>query len=359
MAQSAAAEDGRLSFLFQRWRSHLAESAPGRNCLVSNGEEIGWLISPVLDAYYYAFIATRDEQWIKDALACTEAWLKRGVIEPDGYMGWPKYGAAGSSVDDLDAYYADSLLGEAMAMRPVVLLSAEILRDPGLMQRYGKSARRFIDTATHLYKKWDERGAWRPAGVGMVAVNLPYGIDQRTGRWTENYNRRFDPELGFSLQGNKQNLVASWLLAMSVATGDGLYKDRAAQWFKVMQTRLHPTADDRFQIWDYWQPVGPWDYRADGAPKHWIGIHPNPGYYTIDTQVITLAYQSGSGFALTDIRRLINTSVSDNRLWPALAPYDDRIRHTFIDSLDGRRWEDLTLIPWYMALSKRRVQGSF
>ena len=67
-------------------------------------------------------------QWIDRLVECTDAWMKRGVTEPDGYVGWPKVGAAGTDVDDLDSYYADSLLGEAMVLRPVVLMSALIVR---------------------------------------------------------------------------------------------------------------------------------------------------------------------------------------------------------------------------------------
>ena len=43
----------------------------------------------------------------------------------------------------------------------------------------------------------------------------------------------------------------------------------------------------------YWQPAGPWDYKPDGSPKHWIGVHPNPGYYQIDVTGIVEAYRHG------------------------------------------------------------------
>jgi hypothetical protein len=46
--------------------------------------------------------------------------------------------------------------------------------------------------------------------------------------------------------------------------------------------------------WNYWEPAGPWDYRADGrTTKHWVGVHPNGGYYEDDTQGIVDAYEHG------------------------------------------------------------------
>ncbi len=50
-----------------------------------------------------------------------------------------------------------------------------------------------------------------------------------------------------------------------------------------MKSRMKPKDDGTYEIWNYWQPAGPWDYKADGSPKHWIGVHPNGGYYWVDT----------------------------------------------------------------------------
>jgi hypothetical protein len=67
-----------------------------------------------------------DRDWLAN---WTEAWARRGVIAtPDGFVGWPKAGASGTEIDGLDHYVADSLVGEAMALEPVVLMSAEILK---------------------------------------------------------------------------------------------------------------------------------------------------------------------------------------------------------------------------------------
>lgn len=344
------AEAAHLDLLRRRWEYHIKESGLARNCLREKGEEIGWLMSPLLNGYYYGYLATHDRTWISRFVSCTDAWLRRGVVEPDGYMGWPKFDAAGNPVDDLKSYYADSLLGEAMALRPIVLLSAEILKDPALRGAYGEKAQSYIEVAKSIFDKWEKRGTWRRVDNGVVAVVLPFGIDQSTGRWTDNYRNRFDEHLGFSLQNNKQNLVASWMLAMYDATGELKYRDRAEQWFKVMKSRMLPGQKGTFRIWNYWQPAGSWDYRADGEPKHWIGVHPNAGYYAIDVEAIAAAYEHKLVFDNMDIAKLIKTASVENRSWPALAPYDDAVRQKLLFSLNPSGWAEISLVPWYLTL---------
>ena len=105
---------------------------PPRLLRDENGEEIGWKISPFLNGFYYGYLATGDSRWPDMLVRCVDAWISRGIKEPDGYTGWPKVGAAGTNVDHLDDYYADSLLGEAMALTPVVLMAKEMLNSSSL-----------------------------------------------------------------------------------------------------------------------------------------------------------------------------------------------------------------------------------
>ncbi|MGA3001359.1 MAG: hypothetical protein ABSE20_06520, partial [Acetobacteraceae bacterium] len=166
------------------WQQNILTEAKARYCDTAMGEEIGWLISPLLDGFHYGFLLTGDTHWLDRLTDWTDAWIRRGVTEPDGYIGWPKIGAAGTDVDNLDSFYADSLLGEAMVLRPVVLASAAILKDPALTGRYGPQARGYQELARRTFEKWERRGAWRTTDTGMITVVLPYGIDTTTGRWT-------------------------------------------------------------------------------------------------------------------------------------------------------------------------------
>ena len=320
------------------------------------GEEIGWLISPFLEGFYYGYLVTDDALWIDRLFDWTDAWVRRGLREPDGYLGWPKVGAAGTDVDNLESFYTDSLLGEAMVLRPVVLAATTILKDPLLYRRYGQKARGYIDLANTTFEKWDRHGAWRAAGDGMISVVLPYGIDQHTGRWTEREGEKENTRVGFSHPANKANLVAMWLLAMADATGKPTYRARAAAWFRVMKSRLRPRIDGTYRIWNYWEPAGPWDYHPGlrrylglTVPKHWIGVHPKAGYYEIDVKAMVTAYQHGVVFTALDIEYLIRTAIATARQWAALAPYDATIQTRFEQELRPDGWESISLVPWYLA----------
>src|SRR5208282_1580842 len=128
---------------------------------------------------------------------------------------------------------------------------------------------------------------------------------------------------------NKQNLVALWLLAMHEVTGKPVYRQRAEQWWRIMKSRMRLQQGEKFFVWNYWEPAGPWDYKPDGAPKHWVGVHPNAGYYEIDAEGIVDAYEHGLVFDRRDLDRLIATALAEKRYWTALAPYDPAIQKKF------------------------------
>jgi hypothetical protein len=331
-----------------RWQQHILTEAKSRTCDTEMGEEIGWLISPLLVGFYYGFRLTGDTHWLDRLTDWTDAWIRRGVTEPDGYVGWPKVGAAGTDVDNLNSFNADSLLGEAMVLRPVVLASAEILKDPRLTAAYAPKARGYLELARRTFEKWDRRGAWRATDNGMITIVLPYGIDPSTGKWTAGEPAKADRRVGFSHPDNKANLVASWLLAMTDATGIPLYRDRAKAWFQVMKSRLRLQSDGTYQIWNYWEPAGPWDYRLPGIPKHWIGVHPNDGYYATDVAAMVAAFEHGVVFNADDLGHLIRTAQADGRQWPMLAPYDATIRARFEQTLKPDDWAGMSLVPWYL-----------
>ena len=336
-----------------QWQTYITNDArKERYCDKENAEELAWLMGPFMDGFYFGYRATHDPQWIDLLVDWSDSWLKRAVKEPDGYLGWPKTHAAGTDKDDLNSYNADSLLGEAVVLRPIVLMSHEILRTPALKQKYGAKAESYLKLAEQIYEKWDHRGVWRPTkDGGMITVVLPFGIDPKTNQFTENYAHRNDPKIGFSHPNNKANLVARWLLAMSDATGKPVYKERAEKWFRLLKSRMKENPNGAFDVWNYWQPAGPWDYLPNGQPKHWVGIHPNDGYYSIDTTAITDAYTHGLVFTKEDITRLTKTALADpKRNWPALAPFNADLQKSFESNFKPGSWGGLGLTPWYLSL---------
>ena len=372
---SAARQALRKDWL-ARWERNIVQDARNRYCDREVGEEIGWLISPFLNGFYYGYLATRDPKWADLLVDWADAWIARGVKEPDGYLGWPK--ADGASTSVVPGLFTDNILGEAMGLRPVVLMAAMILKTPSLKEKHGPKAAGYIALAEKIFEKWDRRGCWREVNAGGLWVVPPFGIDRQTGRWTEGYQRRSTD--GFSLPANKQNFVALWLLAMCEVTKKPIYRKRAEQWWRLMKSRMRLRDGGKYFVWNYWDPAGPWDYKPDGSPKHWIGVHPNGGYYTVDVEGIVTAYEHDLVFDKQDLQRIVATNRdfmwnheiqgarfqridggkpdarwkgSPGVLWTALVPHDETLRRVFEVNHKPESWGGLTTTPWYCAeLSK-------
>ena len=191
-------------------------------------------------------------------------------------------------------------------LRPVVLMAGEILKTPALEERWGTKARGSIQLANQIFQKWDSRNCWRETKTGGVWVVPGFGIDLKSGQWSPGYEQRKTE--GFSNPANKQNHIARWLLALSDVTGKAVYGQRAEHWFRVMKSRMRTRDQGKYLVWNYWDPAGPWDYRPNGAPKHWVGVHPNGGYYEIDVGGIVAAFEHGMVFTREEINRLIATN---------------------------------------------------
>jgi acetyl esterase/lipase len=341
--------DAKFNDLLALWQKNIIGDARNRYCDKVIGEDIAWLITPFTDGFYYGYTATGDPKWAEMLIDWTDSWAKRAVKEPDGFVGWPSPAAAGTKVDNLDDFNADSMLGDVMASRAAVLLATEIRKTPALKERYGAKADSYLALAEQLFEKWEQRGGWRQTKEGgCISVVLPFGIDGTSGKWTSGYATRNAPGNGFSHPDNKANLVARWLLALSDATGKPVYRERAQGWFKLMKSRMKLKAGGTYQIWNYWQPAGPWDYKPDGSTKHWVGVHPNPGYYQIDVAAIVDAYEHGLVFTRADIDRLVATALAEKRYWDALVPYSAAIQDKFEQATKPESWGGLSAVPCYL-----------
>jgi hypothetical protein len=357
-----------------RWQKGILSDSKNRYCDREMSEELGWLVSPFLNGFYYGYRATGDAQWLDRLADWTHAWTSRSVKEPDGFLGWPKSGTGGSVEDNL---YTDSLLGEAMALRPAVLAARHILRDPGLKEKFGDAAQAWIKLAESTFEKWIARDCWREVKEGGVWVVPTFGIDKQTGQWTEGYARRATD--GFSNPDNKQNLIALWLLALHDATGKQVYRDHAEKWWRVMKSRMKTREDGKYFVWNYWEPAGPWDYKPDGSTRHWVGVHPNGGYYNIDLEGIVTAFEHGLVFTREDINKLIATNRDfmwdqhvehakfqrmdggepDARwkdtpgcLWTALVPHDETLRKIFLANHQPDAWGGIAVTPWFLSSAR-------
>jgi hypothetical protein len=360
-----------------RWEKNILGELRNRTCDREMGEEIGWVVSPVLYGFYYGWRATGDPDWMLKLVDWGNAWTKRAVKEPDGFVGWPKSGTGGSVGEDL---YTDSLLGEAMGLRPLLFAAAKVRRDPALQAKFGASTDRWVQLAENTFDKWIARGCWREVKEGGVWVVPTFGLDRQTGQWTAAYARRGID--GFSNPDNKQNLIATWLISLYDVTSKPVYRDHAEKWWRVMKSRMKTRADGKYFVWNYWEPAGPWDYKEDGSPRHWVGVHPNGGYYGIDLDGIVTAFEHQLVFTPDDLQRLIATNRDfmwnqqmkgakfqridggepDERwknspgvLWAALVPHDETLRAIFVANHDPTGWGGLASTPWFLAYAKDRL----
>ncbi|HVY70748.1 MAG TPA: hypothetical protein VHH73_12530, partial [Verrucomicrobiae bacterium] len=141
-----------------RWEKSILADERSRYCDKEMGEELGWLVSPFLNGFHYGYRATGDTKWVALLIDWMDSCIKRAVKEPDGCLGWPKGDGGGG---DTREYSADSLLGEAMMLRPVVLMADRICKTPTLNAKWGDAARGYIDLAERVFAKWDSRACWR------------------------------------------------------------------------------------------------------------------------------------------------------------------------------------------------------
>ena len=356
-----------------RWEKRILGEARSRPCDKEMGEDLGWLVSPLLNGFHYGYKATRDPKWVEFLIDWTDSCIKRSVKEPDGFPGWPKGDGGGGESKEYDA---DSLLGEAMLLRPVVLVAQEILKTPALETKWGAKADEYVKFAENIFRKWDSRDCWRTVKDGGLWVVPNFGIDRQTRKWSVGFEGR--KTTGFSNPDNKQNHIARWLTALYDATGKEVYRERAEKWFQLMKLRMKTRDDGKYFVWNYWEPAGPWDYKTDGSPKHWIGVHPNGGYYEIDVEGIVDAFEHRLVFTRNDISRLIATNrdfmwnqnmegarfqridggAMDARwknspgvLWTALIPYDPVLKKIFMANHDPSGWGGLGATPWFLSRS--------
>ena len=163
----------------RRWKqSILDESRKNRYCDTAMGEQIADVVSPFLNGFYYGYRATGDREWVDRLFDWAGSVLKRGVKEPDGFIGWPK--EDGAETDSVKHQYTDNEMGDALFLRPMVLMAAEILKTPALKEKYGAKAEEYIKLSEQMFEEMgfarrlarDERG--RPLGRPALRV--------RTGR---------------------------------------------------------------------------------------------------------------------------------------------------------------------------------
>jgi hypothetical protein len=65
-----------------RWETNILHESETRYCDTEMGEELGWLASPLLNGFYYGYLATHDPKWADRLIDWTDAIIRRAVTEP-------------------------------------------------------------------------------------------------------------------------------------------------------------------------------------------------------------------------------------------------------------------------------------
>ncbi len=120
--------DAKSKVWLSQWERNILSANAMRYCATETGEGIGWGMLPFLRGFYYGYLATRDLRWVDLLVRCTDLRIKEGS---EGNLMASSVGLkfswrCGADMDNLDDFYADSMLGEAMALTPVVLMAIEI-----------------------------------------------------------------------------------------------------------------------------------------------------------------------------------------------------------------------------------------
>ena len=269
----------------QRWKQNIISDSRDRHCDKEMGEEIGWLVSPFLNGFYYGYMATGDREWV-DRLIDWTRLRHQARREGAGRLYRLAQGRGASGVLDylpagVTERYTDVEVGDALFLRPVALMAGEILKTPALKEKYGAKAEEYLQLAERTFEKWNSRGAWRDTKEGGIWVVPPFGLDPKTGKWTDGIRAR-ETRTATPCRTTRKTIIAEWMLAMYDVTHKPIYQERAEKWFQVMKSRMKLRDNGKYFVWDYWDPGVPWDHNADGSLKHWVGVHPNGGYYLTD-----------------------------------------------------------------------------
>jgi len=78
--QMIRADDSKLKEIETIWEKHIIDDSRSRDCDKAMGEEIGWLMSPFLQGFYYGYLATGDTKWVDEEVDWLDSWIKRDVI---------------------------------------------------------------------------------------------------------------------------------------------------------------------------------------------------------------------------------------------------------------------------------------
>jgi hypothetical protein len=320
------------------------------NIAKSDGELFCWHARIGADDLVLGYETTGDVRWLEQAVRYFDFLIGRLAKDPDGYEGW-----IGHTIwhvtkrADHSAYRADTKVGDALLLQPMLRFAELVKADPALADRFGAAARQYVDLAIRIgWEKWNGRGVYYrdASGLGSYRIN-PRFIDAKTWQWVP------APVFPHSENLNKHSAMAIVMLRLWRITGRVEFRTRAEEIMARLKHLFRLLPEEDRVIWNFWMPHGPHDLKGDKVAS-WMDVHPNrPSYQSEEVARMVEMYDSGLVFDRDDMRRLVNTNLAmmpaeangqwrsangattAGKIWPSLARFDERIRERWMQTLRG------------------------
>ena len=355
--QAGLAPDAKLpdvsdDWLYKQWTDAIqgrSRSAREEEC----PESYGWVHSPYLRGLMWGYQYSRDPEWLELFVSRVDWLVSLLTTDAGGHKGW--YGLPLPIYRDRETNaHSDCLVGEGLILFPMSLFVETVQNDAQLQATHGAKANEYRELIGELIRKWDARGDWKDIGddEGVWVYPRPLGPQRR----------------GMTLAKNQMCPTAKTCLVMWRLTRDDYYRGKAARVATHFKKKLIPEGEHL--EWNYWEPAGPWDFKADGKRMHWVGRDHRSGYSAIFADFVAYAFHHGVVFTEDDVRKVVARqlhaldpkSEGAHAFWGAsLAELDSRIMAAWYERIKSdpkwpSSWGGQSGVPMYL-LKKRTPTG--
>lgn len=293
---SFAQEQIKLSITPDALYSKMTSYGPVKN---GRGEGFCWYARGDMDLYIQNYKLSGNTEWLDAGVKYCDFLIGKMDTGPDGYKGW-----IGPYMYD-NKVWIDSHVGDALLLTAILDFSVLVNENKDLKSKYGDKSNSYVEIAKRdLIEKCEKRGTWREEGeIGGYTSFFQYMEPNNFKEWK--YGREIsESELGQPF--NKQGDMAMVCIRLYKVTKDKKYRDIAERIY--LRMKLHFQLNDDHYEWNYWEPLGIWDYDFNKKKLNlWVGINPSAGYQSREVDQIIDAYNNGIVFDETDVQRLINT----------------------------------------------------
>ena len=207
----------------------------------------------------------------------TDSWIKSAPVEPDGIPGWPKGDCGGGESNE---YSADSLLGEAMALRPVVLMAHKIKSTPHKrLQPNGATTLRATSNWPEKYSKNGIR-----AIVGARSRMAAFGSCRHSGLIRKRASgptvTRCGKQLVSPIPTTRKITSPAGCSRCTMGLRNRFTRNAPNNGFVSCARACARAMTENISSGIIGNPLGRGITKTDGSPKHWVGVHPNTAAIT-------------------------------------------------------------------------------